>query len=148
MATTFKIKNGDVTLGQASGRPLLLGNTIGENDAVKAHSKAVQDIQGSLSIERIKSGAGAGIVELIGMAQEVGFVSASVLIGQRIRDMFSSLLKLQRVRPNTRPRGERFSRITLLQVIQDPQVRTAFRFRLDVRTNTNSTIIQSGTLGG
>jgi len=82
MATTFKIIDGDVVVNTSTGRPALIGNDINENVAYKAKEKATQDIKGGLSINRINSGAGAGINELIGIMQQVGFTSTKTIPGR------------------------------------------------------------------
>lgn len=146
MATTLKVANGDFVVNGATGRPKTIGNNIGVSDKAASKEKSSQDLRGGLSINRIASGAGAGISELVGVTQELGPDSTSILVSQRIRDMVLSIIKLQLRRSNIRPVGEKFSRVSLLQVIPKDD-KTSFRFRLDVRTLANETLTQSGSLG-
>ena len=145
MATTFQINNGDVTINQASGTPVLIGNPIGSDDHSAAEAKDRQDLLGGLSISRVISGAGAGVEELIGATDELGPDSVSMLLGQRIRDMFSAIINLQIARPGIRPSDEQFSKIIALQVFQDADVATSYRFRVSVLTIAGTTTGLSGT---
>lgn len=147
MATTFKINNGDVVMNTSTGRPKLVGNTINENDPAKAREKTSLDLQRSLSIERLSDGSGAGIIELVGNVEEIGASSAQSLLNRRIRNMFSSILSLQRRRPGARPASERFARIILLIINADRQDPTTFRFRLDTQTAEGLRQTTSGTIG-
>lgn len=148
MALTFKITNGDVVLNTSSGKPVMLGNDLNENIASKAKDKASQDLGGALSINRIRSGAGAGISELVGVMQEVGFISTKVLLQRQITNMFSSLIRLQSIRSGVRPNNERFSNITLFKITQNPYNGTLYNFRLDISTVGGGTIVKSGTIVG
>jgi len=150
MALTFKISDGDVEFNTSTGRPKLIGNEIGENVLSKSKEKARQDLQGALSIDRINSGAGAGISELVGLVKQTGFASTKVLLQRQINNMFRSLVRLQNRRPNIRTDNERFSSITLFRIIEQPAtgVKTAYKFRLDVVTVGRGSIIQSGTITG
>jgi hypothetical protein len=148
MALTFKITNGDVEMNTSTGRPKMLGNDIGEDSIPKAREKVSQDMQRSLSINRIRSGTGAGISELVGLVQNVGFTSIKVILQRQITNMFSSLIRLQNIRSNIRPNNERFDKITLFRVLTDNTTKSSFKFRLDVTTVGGTTDIQSGTVTG
>jgi len=143
MATTFKIHDGDVMISNITGRPTMIGNTVNESDVGKAHEKCVQDLQRSLSINRLRDGSGAGISELVGALEGSGFSSVAMLIKSRIRSMFIAIQNLQRKRLSARPPFERFDAITKLIVTQN-QDRTSYRFRVDTRTVVGQTITQSG----
>ena len=143
VATTFKIHNGDVINSGITGRPTMIGNNVGESDVGKAHEKCIQDLQRSLSINRLRDGSGAGISELVGTLEGGGFGSVSILIKTRIRSMFTAIQNLQRKRLSVRPPLERFDTITNLIVTQNPD-RTSYRFRVDTRTVVGQTIPVSG----
>jgi len=145
MATTFKIQNGDTVISSVTGRPVMIGNVVGENDVGKAHEKDVQDLQRSLSINRLRDGSGAGISELVGTLEGSGFGSVSMLIKSRIRSMFTAIQNLQRKRLSVRPNTERFSSINNLLVTQNTD-RTSYRFKVDTRTAAGQTITQSGSI--
>jgi hypothetical protein len=147
MATTFEIQNGDVVIKNVTGRPSMIGNVVGENDAGKSHIKSAQDLRRCLSISRIKDGTGAGINDLIGTLEGSGFASVGILIKNRIRSMFTSVQSLQKKRLEVRPPNERFNTITSLIVTQRPD-RTSYRFRLDTKTYAGGTIGQSGVIQG
>jgi hypothetical protein len=147
MATTMKVKNGDVVLNGTTGRPKLIGNVSGENDTTKSKEKAVQDLQRCLSINRVTNGTGAAISELVGVVSgSGGFSSISILVSNRIRGMFSAILAAQRKSQVQRSDGERFRAITFLQVLPNANSKTDYKFRLDTKTFSNKTIVQSGTL--
>ena len=150
MALTFKIFDGDIEINGSTGRPKLLGNDINEDDLFKSKEKAIQDMRGGLSIDRIRSGAGAGIAELVGVIQQNGFLSTRVLLQRQINNLFSSLIRLQSIRPDVRSNNELFSKITLFRIISSPAIggKTAFKFRLDVVTKGGGTLTQSGTVSG
>lgn len=149
MATTLKISNGDIVVNNSTGRAKFIGNNIGENDISKAKEKNSQDIQGALSIERIPSGAGAGIQELVGRLQGTGVSAIPILLNRQIREMFTAIIDLQRRRLSVRPTRERFSRIVVLRVSQNrgADSPTSWRFRLDIRTAAGDTLTQAGTVG-
>lgn len=147
MAITLKITNGDAEFNDSTGRPKTLGNEIGETDRTKARMKSAQDIRRSLSIDRLLTGDSAAISELAGIEQDGGMLSVQALLGRQIRDMHSSLIRLQRLRPNVRPDSERFAKITFLQIIRDAS-RTSLRFRIDFQTISGLTVRQTGTISG
>ncbi len=150
MATTLKIANGDAVFNTSTGRPKLLGNAVdADEDVAQSRLKASQDLRRSLSINRIITGDGAAIQELIGKTSEIGISSIELLLNKRIRDMFSAILRLQRVRSNIRKPGESFTHISFLSIFKDKTSVTSYRFRLDVRTATNDqdVIRLSGAVG-
>jgi hypothetical protein len=145
MATTLKVRNGDVVVNDSTGRPKVIGNTTNERDTVKAREKAVQDLQRSLSINRVANGTGAAISELIGVIDGAGLSSITMLLNSRIRNMFAAIIKVQNQSRTNKPDGERFRTITFMQVIPD-STRTGYTFRLDTKTFANQTIVQSGSI--
>ena len=145
MATTMKVKNGDVVLNGTTGRPKLIGNVLGESDTTKSKEKSTQDLQRCLSINRVMNGTGAAISELVGVIGG-GLSSISILVSNRIRGMFSAILAAQRKSQVQRPDGERFRAITFLQVLPNANSKTDYKFRLDTKTFSNKTIVQSGTI--
>ena len=50
MATTLKVRNGDIVVNGSTGRPKLIGNKAGEDDLVKSKEKNTQDMRRCLSI--------------------------------------------------------------------------------------------------
>ena len=146
MATTFQIAYGDVVVNGFTGRPNLIGNAIGVDDPGTAKTKAVQDIGGGLSIDRVVSGAGAGLAELVGLMDQLGPGSTATIVGQRIRDMFNAMVVLQKNRPGIRPNDEMFKKITLLQVVPKVGDPTSFTFRLDILTVAGTQVTLSGTI--
>ena len=148
MAQTFKIFDGDVEVNGSTGRPKLIGNAVNEDNIANAREKTSQDMRGALSIDRILSGAGAGIAELVGVMQQTGFLSTRVLLQRQINNMFKSLIRLQNKRPAARPDNEKFSKITLFRIVSNPGSKTSFKFRLDVVTEGGGTLTQSGTVTG
>ena len=145
MAITFKITNGDVEFNGSTGRPKTLGNDLEENDLVKAKNKATQDIQRSLSLDRISTGDTAAINELAGLEQDGGAVPAQILLNRQIRDMHSNLIRLQRLRSGVRPDNEKFARIVFLQTIRDTD-KTTLRFRVDFQTIGGLIVRQTATI--
>ncbi len=144
MATTFKIKNGDVVVNNASGRPVLIGNVVGGTESGPARDKALQDLHRCLAISRIADGSGAGLEDLIGQSSEAMIMQ--FIIQDRLRGMFSAMLSLQNKRSNIRPRAERFTDISALSVQADISL-TTYRFRLEVHTAANTKVSTSGVLG-
>jgi len=145
MATTLKVKNGDVVVNGSTGRPKTVGNEVGSTDTAKSREKAVQDLYRCLSINRVENGTGAAIAELIGTISGAGLSSITMLLSGRIRSMFASLITAQRKNQLNRPDGERFRGITFLQVLPDSS-KTGYRFRLDTKTFSNEIIVQSGSI--
>ena len=146
MATTMKVRNGDVVLNGTTGRPKLIGNVVGGDDTTKSKEKAVQDLQRCLSINRVMNGTGAAISELVGVIDGAGLSSISMLVSSRIRGVFSAILSAQRKAQINRPAGERFRVISFLQVLPNTNSKTDYKFRLDTKTFSNKTIVQSGTI--
>lgn len=146
MATTFKIRDGDVVLNPANGRAVLIGNIISGEDKAKAREKTVQDIKRSLTLSRLPNGDSAAIEELVGKVGDVGLISIQLLTNRRIRSMVNNLIRLQNKRFGIRPLSEQINSIGFLQTFQDPSDPTKFKFRLDVRTRTEE-IALSGTVG-
>ncbi|KKL62268.1 hypothetical protein LCGC14_2186910, partial [marine sediment metagenome] len=147
-ALTFKITNGDVEVNTSTGRPKMIGNALNENIFFKAKEKTSQDMRRSLSINRIRNGTGAGMAELVGTVQQVGFLSIKVLLQRQILNMFSSLIRQQSIRPGVRPRNERFKKITLFRILPSSTEKTSYIFRLDVTTVGGGKITESGTITG
>ena len=147
MAITFQINNGDVLINTSTGRPKLIGNdiTINENSTSKASMKVSQDLRGGLSTNRIRSGAGAGINELVGLVPSLGTGFISISLNKQIRDMFSSILRLQKLNVNSRPPSEKLSKIVAFIIIPGVD-QTSFKFKLDAITISGETITQSGTI--
>lgn len=146
MATTFKISNGDVVVSTSNGRPKLIGNPINEEDRAKSKEKTLQDLRRGLSLERVRSGTTAALQNLVGTVPQFGTTSIALLINRQIRSMFSFMLREQSKRPHIRPRSERFSSISRLQVIPEGN-KTDFRFRLGVKTADQGTTEISGVVG-
>ena len=146
MATTFRISNGDVVVKSVTGRPDMIGNILDGNDAGKAREKVIQDLKRCISISKIRDGSGAGIVELAGMVDGVGIGSVAVLIKTRLINMFTAILQLQKKRVNIRPSNERFNNINRIMVTPDVSDKVAYRFRIDTKTVSGGTIVQSGTI--
>jgi hypothetical protein len=134
MAQTLQIVNGDVVTSSSNGRAILIGNPVGSSDPGAAKAKTVQDLQGALGIDRVVSGAGAGISEFEGLTNDIGSESVTMLINQRINDMFTAILSLQAQRPEVRPLSEQFNQIAFLQVVSDISDPTQYIFRLDTLT--------------
>jgi hypothetical protein len=146
MATTAKVKNGDVVINGSTGRPKIIGNATNENDNTKSKEKVIQDLQRCLSINRVPTGTGAAISELVGTIDGAGLSSITMLVTSRIRSMFAAILSAQRRNQINRPAGERFRVISLLQVLPVLGSKTDYKFRLDTKTFSNETITQSGSI--
>ena len=146
MATTFKMSNGDVVMNTSNGRPKTIGNPVGEEDRAKSREKTIQDLRRGLSLERVRNGTTAALQNLVGSVPQFGSTSIAILINRQIRSMFSFLIKEQRKRPNIRPKSERFSSISRLQVLPEGN-KTDFRFRLGVRTADKGVTETSGVVG-
>lgn len=148
MATTFKVVNGDISVSASSGRPNIIGNTIGENDPAKAAEKNRQDLYRCLSLETIKNGTTAGLQNMVGTVPKFGSSAISILVNRRIRSMFAAILTEQNKRPSIRPFSERFKLISLLRVFPaNDNSKTNFRFRLGVKTVKGSTAEITGVVG-
>jgi hypothetical protein len=147
MAITLKISNGDFVINDSSGRFKTIGNRVGQDDPDQATQKNSQDLKRSLSLGRVPNGSTANIVRLVGTVPESGSQSVALLINRQIRNMFASILRLQRLRPNVRPNREKFSSISTLRVFKETGERTRFRFRLGVKTTNKEIVTITGALG-
>lgn len=146
MATTFKINLQDVVFNTSRGRPKLVGNEVGEENQAKSREKVLQDLRRSLSLEAIRNGTTAALQNLIGSVPQFGTSSISILINRQIRSMFAAMLREQSKRPNVRPKSERLTKISILQVLPEAN-RTDFRFKLGTRTADRGSVIVSGFVG-
>jgi len=147
MATTFKIKNGDVVFNTSSGRPKTIGNEIDGTDSAKAKEKTGQDLQRCLSLAKVNNGTTADIISLVGTTPDIGASTASLLLNRQIRAMFSNILTQQALRPFARPRSERMALIASLRVLQDKGDPTKFRFTLGVKTQAGLLVATTGSVG-
>ena len=147
MAQTFKMLNGDIVVSVSTGQPKLIGNAVGETDKGTAKQKAVSDMQRCLSLERVSNGTGAGIVELKGYVPGFGSMGVAVLMNRQIRNMFASILRVQKNSPVYRPLYELLSSIVMLQVIPQADM-TSFYFKVDVVTAGNVSAELSGSISG
>lgn len=126
MATTFKIKNGDIVMSNVSGRPTL----------ITASEKVKQDIVEFFTIQILPSGFGAGLEQLIGVVPlgDAIFVS---MADKMITEGLDAFRSLQRSDLNiTRSAEERIIGATSIHVSQDPTDPTKYRFRANIITES------------
>ena len=153
MATTFVISNGDVVMSQITGRPNMVGNPlvdgIVQDDPAQARLKVRQDVRRSLSLERVRAGTTANIQSIIGTVPQFGASAVALLVNRQIRDMVSTIIRAQSVRPNVRPPSEKIRSISRLHVYPDKAANdgTTFRFRLGLRTQDSNNVNITGLLG-
>lgn len=127
MSETFEIKNGDVVISSATGRPF----------TVERAKKFKQDALENLSTEVQANGTGAGLDETIPKLGDVFSLRADVS-----RNVVESFAALKRVQQETqrfdRARNERVGRVALCAVLplRDPSTGqvslTAYSYRVDL----------------
>ena len=147
MATSFEISNGDIKVSNTTGRPNLVGNIVGENNTDQARKKVSQDIQRGLTLNALADGTTAGVAELVGSLNDISGLGIEFLLNRQIRNMFSSILRVQSIRPSVRPDNERFSSISFLQIFLATGSKTTYRFRLGIRTVDGGIAEQTGSIG-
>jgi hypothetical protein len=130
MATTLKIKNGDIAVFGHSGRPILLSGA----------DKLVQDMVEFFSVDVTRYGFGAGLNELVGTIPEFHDMVIG-LATRSIRDGINRYMKLQRIDPTTPlSDDERVVGMDSLKVYQDPTDETRYFFTVNIVTASGNSI--------
>jgi len=137
MSSTLMIKNGDVVVSSATGRPV----TISGLPLLKQHLTEM------LSINTLPNGFGAGIPSLVGLVPDNSGV-VPLVVDQNIRSSVNAMIQLQNngVTDNYLD-TEKVSSVAALQVAQVSGVPTDYAYKLDIASVAGATVTRSGTFG-
>lgn len=135
MAQTFLVKNGDVVLDRANGRPAMISGL----------DKTVQDFNELLSIETQSNGFGANIITLVGFVPESP-LDVSFKIMERINVAVTRWIALQKKQRAVRTDDEIVTRLIANQALVDQSDQSRVTFRAGVLVRSQEEIIRSGRL--
>ncbi len=122
MSTTLKIFNGDVVIGNVTGRPVSLSKK----------DKLTQDTTELLTISVQPSGFGSGLDDLIGLIP-LDQITASGLIYIHVNNSLEAWKKLQRIDKRIpRDSEEKYHHMTNLKVEQDSSDKSKYFLRLNI----------------
>jgi hypothetical protein len=123
MALTYSIKNGDIMVSAANGRPV----------TISGMAKTSQDISEFFTVDIQPNGFGAGIEQLIGVLSSGS--SLTGVVDRQIIDGINDLIRLQRVNAAIpRTNDELIIGVTDVQTIQDTSDATKYYFTANVVT--------------
>lgn len=125
MTATFLIKNGDIVINQATGRPMLTVDT----------EKLRQDVRQNLTTTAQSNGTGSSFDELVGRPHDIFSIRSQM--SQRIYDSFNALKSLQnavqRSDRTTKERLDKVVKVTVLPNVENGQAsNTSYVWRVDV----------------
>jgi hypothetical protein len=136
VSETFLIVNGDVVM--ANGRPTMLSD---------GRKKVRQDLGEMLSINTQPDGMGAGIISLLGSAEQSNsgsYQNIDFALRDRLTSGTNRFMSLQQKSITNRPTNELIQKIINLETSQSMDDPTTYFWRVDYQTFDGATQTLSG----
>lgn len=132
MTATFQIRDGDVIISEATGRPFVIEDEIKFN----------QDIRENLDSDVQANGTGADLDGVVGVVGDIYSLQAEIT--RRITDSFTSFEKVQRsIQRGDRTPAEQLHKVARIMVVPIRDARsgeiagTSYAYRVDVLSKKN-----------